>query len=713
MVSLRVSESMASMAPKAKRFRQSSAASIASTSVFDEHEGTDSEVRQGEKRHAKGVGTIPLQEGKHRNKRGSETLRSSSVAPIGRLAVTPAPRAFELLARQPTSLIDMTPAERNAVVVTAVVDASGTEHVLSRFGDDVWDLSPEIPAKNKYAKCKKIRWPSDVPRALVDDAKAAVYCALRQNKPGVSWSASTAASVGSYAAVTLRYLALQSIETFSQVRSLHVTDYIADLNEYITASSIQNRLSILDAVRSFEAEMIYPLPEHPYAKRAIWGWNLRGGQANDPCGRTGRTPVIPPSIQKSLWMHCEAMLADAEAALGARDAGELAPTSDRLMAIRNAVLYQLQITSGMRNSEAAGVTNDCWRDERRTLHDGRVVFLHWVRTKEVKTSGGMEMDYLVPGELIASLKILQRVAKPLQQRLADEALWLQDVLASAANDAGHLSNGMTISETVQRLNHVREIGQHMLLGISTMASDHLGSGSRVEVIGSYTCVMALSRLTKSARLNWDIGNHQCRRTFAWNVANSRLGRMGLVFIKWQFKHASISWTQLYAANPRQDQALYQEFGDAMWESKVELLASWHEADVRLSGGAGKKLMQTRATPVRNFNQLLRATADSVNLRSTGHAWCMSGTQGCQGQGLYDPTMCGGCSQAVIDDSQASRWQMIHLDNLRLAAIADCGPAVEAKAKRAVELSTRVLVDLGVALPTSEQAKSYEDRSMSA
>jgi hypothetical protein len=70
-------------------------------------------------------------------------------------------------------------------------------------------------------------------------------------------------------------------------------------------------------------------------------------------------------------------------------------------------------------------------------------------------------------------------------------------------------------------------------------------------------------------------------------------------------------------------------------------------------------------------------------------------------------MCGGCSQAVIDSDQASTWQMIHLENLRLAAITDCGPAVAQKAQRAVERSTQVLTDLGVPLPTREQAEAYE------
>jgi hypothetical protein len=69
-------------------------------------------------------------------------------------------------------------------------------------------------------------------------------------------------------------------------------------------------------------------------------------------------------------------------------------------------------------------------------------------------------------------------------------------------------------------------------------------------------------------------------------------------------------------------------------------------------------------------------------------------------------MCGGCSQAIIDKEQAPAWQMIHLDNLRLAAIADCGPAVTEKARRAVARSTEVLNDLGVPLPTEDQADAY-------
>ncbi|WP_231680808.1 tyrosine-type recombinase/integrase [Ralstonia pseudosolanacearum] len=603
----------------------------------------------------------------------------------------------------------MTLEQRNKVVVTAVADDAGGEHVLSHFGDSVWDLSPEIAAKNRSARDNRINWPSDVPQALVDDAKAAVYCALRQGRFGRSYSASSAVTVGVKCKPTLRFLASLGVTTFSGVRSLYVADLIASFNDSLSPREKSQRLTVLDLVWSFEHEMLRPLPEHPFAGKSLNEVVGGNDDQDDPAGRTGKTPVIPPSVQRTLWEHCEAVLREAESVFTARDAGEIEATSNQLLALRDAALYQLQITSGMRNSESTGVTSGCWRCEERTVPSGRKTTFHWVKTIEVKTTGGREVDFLVPPEIFHSLEILQRYAEPLQRRLSDEARWLEGLLGAGdeAISDGTLTNGMKPVDAIQRLNHVREIAKHMLLTLSQTESDHRGSGSRVEVMSSRTCVIALKRLALAAGSDWNAANHQCRRTFAWNVANSRLGRMGLVFIKWQLKHASISWTQLYAANPRQDQALYEEFAQAMYESKVALIESWNNFDARLSGVAGKKLMQTRATPARNVSELLAATAESTTLRSTGHAWCMSGTRVCHGQGVYDPTMCGGgCSQALIDESQGARWQMIHLDNLRLAAITDCGPAIKLKAQRAIETSNQVLADLGVPLPTREQARAY-------
>lgn len=217
------------------------------------------------------------------------------------------------------------------------------------------------------------------------------------------------------------------------------------------------------------------------------------------------------------------------------------------------------------------------------------------------------------------------------------------------------------------------------------------------------CLGALRRLAKIAGVSWRISNHQCRRTFAWTVANSRLGRSGLVFLRWQLKHASVSWTQLYASNPRQDSALYEEMWSEFVEAQAEVFETWFDQDTALAGGAGAKIMETRAIPVDNRRALLLHTAESVTIRSTGHSWCLAAQQGCVGEGIYEATLCTDCSAGVIDQSHVDMWQRIHLDNLELGKVKDCGPSVLQRAKRDIARSRRTLERLRVPIPGQEGA----------
>ncbi|MGF6634074.1 hypothetical protein OKW39_001225 [Paraburkholderia sp. MM6662-R1] len=594
----------------------------------------------------------------------------------------------------------MSQAERDLVVVTAVADGLGKEYQVSRFADPIWVLSSESKAKNRKASQHRVIWPTDAPKSLVDDAKAALYCALRRGPLGKPWSGSSVSRTGKGLGVLLRHLTSPGICYFSQVRALHMSDYITDLKRRLAPTTIRLQLEIIDLVWHFPMEVFYPLPEHPWSGETLpgaCGCNVNDGSS---AARTSKTPVIPRSVQQALFAYCEAGLDNAEALFQARDAERISAQSSELTEVRDVVLYLTQITSGMRNSESTCVTNDCWRSEVV-----RGVTFHWVRTYEAKTGKGF-VEYLVPPETVRALTILQRYAAPLQARLAAEARWLRTQLRRVSDETGVLENGMTVADAVERLNHIREIRHHMFLGLDKRRTDHLGSGSRVEVMSVEACNAQLKSLAVSAGVDWPLANHQCRRTFAYNVANSRLGRMGLVFVMWQLKHSSMSWSELYASNPHQDVALYRELEDERIEARLELMEGWMQSDAPLSGGAGRKIMQTRATPVRSINDLLLHTAEAVDIRSTGHAWCLSGTEGCHGQGVYDPAMCGRCSHGVIDRDQATTWQMIHLDNLRLAAITDCGPAVVQKAQRAIRRSESVLSDLCVPLPSAAQAAAY-------
>ncbi|MDE2369692.1 MAG: integrase [Burkholderiales bacterium] len=615
------------------------------------------------------------------------------------------PRAHELLARQPLSLAGLSSIERDRIVVTAVCDADGNEHPLTHFGDMVWDMAPDIDVKNLSSFNCRITWARDVPKALTDDAKAVLYCALRRGRQDRKpWSGSAVLRTGRDSALLLRHIASLGIKNFGQIRALHMSDHIAELRRRLKPKSVCNRLTVIDLVWHFPLEVGFPLPQDPWSGQSLpqaCGCNDDDG---GPSGRTGKTPVIPRAIQRQIFEHCEAQLAEAGELLRARDAGKISAGAYALTAVRDAVLFLLQITSGMRNSESTGTTNNCWRSE---IKDG--IAYHWVRTNVIKGGRGL-LDFLIPPEAISSLEFLQKYAMPLQARLASEARWLEKVLAEAPAgcEGGHrLSNGLTTAEVVLRLNRVREIGTCLFLCISKSGvSDHMGNGERVDVMTAASCNNQLKALARAAGTDWKLANHQCRRTFSYNVANSRLGRMGLVFLKWQLKHASLSWTQLYASNPYQDHSLYREMEDEQIQARIDLMEGWLQPGAPLSGGAGKKLMQTRAVPVKDINDLVGHTAEAVDIRSTGHAWCLSGTRGCNGQGVYDPSMCGGCSQAVIDADQGETWQMIHMDNLRLAAIADCGDAVSQKAERSIRRSEQVLRDLGVPVPSQAQADAY-------
>lgn len=611
-------------------------------------------------------------------------------------------RAIELLGKRPLTLNGLCQAERDAIVITAIADDNGGEHALSVFGDPVWDLTPESDVKNRRASDKTIVWPDDVPEALVNDAKAALYRALRRGGlSGRPWAAAGVAKAGQGAALVMKHFAALGLRSFSEVRALHISDYIADLRRRLVPESVRSRLELMNVLWTYPEELFFPMHENPWAGRTFHAACGCNEADEGPVGRTGKTPLIPRPVQRALFSYCESRLDDADELLRARDAGQIALRNPKIVAIRDSVLYLLQVTSGMRNSESTAITNNCWRTEIR-----QGVPFHWVRTREFKSTGGKFVDFLVPPEAIRALEILQRHARPMQRRLSDEIDWLQQALARGTDKNGTLENGMTRIAAVKRLNYAREIGDHLFLCWSRAAPDHLGLRSCVDVMSANVCGRQLRQLAIAAGVEWKPANHQCRRTFSFNVANSRLGRMGLVFLKWQLKHASLSWTQLYASNPYQDHALYREFEDEMLEARVELLEGWAQPDAKLSGGAGKKLMRTRATAARDLGQLLRLTAEGVELRSTGHAWCISGTRGCGGQGVYDPAMCAPCSQAIIDKDMATSWQMIHLDNLRLAAIADCGPAVKQKADRAIAHSVTVLQDLGVAMPDEAQSLSY-------
>jgi site-specific recombinase XerC len=454
----------------------------------------------------------------------------------------------------------------------------------------------------------------------------------------------------------MRWLTALNIKRFDQVKPIHVVNYVHYTKSRLTrnAGSVYDSLRILDFLWVFRNDTSSPLAACPWGDSSLWRVSGLAKQVGGT--ETGKTPIIPPDVQAKVFNYCEEILAAAPRILNERDAGSLGLRNPALIRIRDAALYVLSITSGMRNEEAIGVETGSWRSEVR---DG--IEFHWVATTEHKTGKG-RVEFLIPELTVKVLDLMSRYAKPLQEKLALEIAEME-----CNPTPQDLVNRML------RLAKAKRDAQKLFL--CTSRSGHSEStGYHVDALSNGGSKVSFRRLAEAAGTDWQLAPHQCRRTYARNVVESRMGRSSLVFLKWQFKHSSMSMTQLYASNPMQDASLFDEVLEEMTDFKVDLIESWL-GDQALSGGAGREIQKARAITLKSRTALLAETAAQVHIRATGHGWCLAQEKGCGGAGLYEATRCVGCKNGVIDESFAEIWKGIYAQQTELLTIDDAGPAV--------------------------------------
>lgn len=598
-------------------------------------------------------------------------------------------KAFDLLAAQPITAAGLTAEERDNIVISAVADAQGNEHVLSHFGDARWDLRPFYHQSNVSACHKFIDWPEDCPLAMVRDCKAVLYAWFKRGLPGTKppvargiFSAALASAIP-----VMRWLKQLGVERFDQVQPIHVSNFyhFSKVELGLRPMTVYNRLRIFDLLWQFRNETLCPLGQSPWGKSNLSRFtNIRKEAIADAKGgRVGRTAIIPQDVQTTVFNYCESVLKQAPEILRNRHTLKLAERDAQQIRVRDAVLYILSITSGMRNEEAIGVESGGWRKE---IRDG--VEFYWVTTVEHKTLKG-KVEYLVPALTIDALEIARQYATPLQLKLTAEIKLLK---------AG--STDMPEPERLVRLEKAKRDSNKLFLCLTG------NTNSRIEAMSGSASTSAFKRLAEAAGVSWGLRPHQCRRTYARTIVESRMGRSSLVFLKWQFKHSSISMTQLYASNPLQDAAIFDEILQEMTYFKMDLIDSWLE-DRPLTGGAGREISRLRAIPIDNRSDLLAQTAAQVHIRATGHGWCLAEEKGCGGAGLYEATRCAGCKSGVIDETFLATWRGIFDQQKELLAIADAGPAVQQRALRELRIASQVMKELGVEVDEGTSQREVE------
>jgi integrase len=591
-------------------------------------------------------------------------------------------KAYDLLAAQPVSVKDLPDRVRADIVISAVTDMNGVNHTLSTFGEAIWNFRPYFEQSNVADGQKYIPWPKDCTYDLVNDCKSVLYAWFKRGLPGSKPPVAMGVCQSAIASAIplMRWLMSLNVHRFDQVKPIHVANYVHHIKARLVrnAHSVYDSLRILDFLWVFRDETSFPLANCPWGTSSLW--RVSGLAKQVGRNEVGKTSIIPPEIQAQVFNYCEKILENAPEILNQRDAGRLGLRNPALVSIRDAALYVLSITSGMRNEEAIGVESGSWRSE---IRDG--VEYHWVATTEHKTGKG-KVEFLIPELTVSVLELMSRYVQPLQEQLMREIEELE-----------HQSNPRDVTDRLLQIAKAKRNANKLFLCTSKSGQKE-STNYHVDALTNGASNDAFRRLAKAAGTSWLLTPHQCRRTYARNIVESRMGRTSLVFLKWQFKHSSMSMTQLYASNPMQDASLFDEVLAEMTDFKVDLIESWL-GDQPLSGGAGRAIKRVHAIALESRHALLAETASYVHIRATGHGWCLAQEKGCGGAGLYEATRCVDCKNAVIDASFADVWQGLYQQQRELLAIDDAGPAVRQRAERDVQWARQVMTDLGM-LPES-------------
>lgn len=601
-------------------------------------------------------------------------------------------KAYDVLIAQPITAKGLSAAERDAIVISAIVNEQGETLVLSKLGDPQWDLRPFFDQANVDEYFKFINWDVSLPQALIDDCKAVTYAwfkrGMPRSKPPIARGITTlaVASVMPF----MRWLKDLGVERFSDVRPIHISNYVHyckhDLK--LRPLPLYGRLRIIDFLWVFAADMLFPLQSYPWGNSTLWRicgiGKMKGIDAANK--NVGRTDIIPSDELAKIFNYCEVVVQGMKSELAINGIG-YNPSDDQLsLRCRDAVLFIVSITSGMRNDEAIGIEVGAWR---RVVKEG--VLYCWVSTIEHKTGKG-RVEYLVPELTLSALEALAKYSVTIRKELEQEIRLLAKI--TNPDDPEHLL----------RLEKARRDSKKLFLARHTPGRRL--QDQYVEALSGQASNAAFDRIAKAAGSDWPLRTHQCRRTYARCFVESRMGRTSLIYLKWQFKHSSMSMTQLYASNPQQDLTLFDEIFQQMTEFKIDLIESWLD-DQPLAGGAGEKIVELRAIPIKDRAALLAQTAPHANIRATGHGWCIATERGCGGAGLYEATRCPGCKNSVIDEVFASTWQDIYIQQRELIKIEDAGPAVRQRAERDLQVALDVITSLGLS-PVEEMEEAAND-----
>jgi hypothetical protein len=566
--------------------------------------------------------------------------------------------------------------------VISFVQHDSKRRVLSRYSDPVWDLSPYFRTANTPRSETLIRW-AKLPQGFVPAVKLILYRYWMVGRPGGIRPTAKSVVLRFYAiARFLRWVSTLGAQHLADISPLHCMGWVQHCRERNLAPRSQKAgYMAVETLYTFRDHTGDALRGHPWPESSAR--RLAGIAALDHTSPS--TKLIPPPVVERLFQGALALIDRADAILDRRDSRTGAVYDPELLLLRSACYVILGLTSGCRNHELSSIEVGAIR---KTTHDGEVFC--WLQGHSLKTHSGAT-EWMVPEIAARCVQILERWAAPLRAELCRQLAWIDRRLSSMTHDTAEQTALLTQQQKLKADRHRLFLGRSNSTGVGCLC---------------------LSRWNKYMRsfavhvgVDWALATHQCRRTFAANVANHVLG--DLIYLKHHYKHWSIDMTALYALNTQQELELFDEVLQAVREKKIRIIEHWLDDDCMVIGGAatGVKAFKAkyRLETVATRKKLAEDTSDLVNIRATGHGWCLASDAGCGGQGLYEPTRCLDCRNGVIDSSHVPVWRNILVQQRELlVSAADCGPSGSRRIQRDLAHAEKVLGDLGI---TTEGGKA--------
>lgn len=595
---------------------------------------------------------------------------------------------------------------RDDIVVTTVVGVDGRQHALSLYGHMIWYFYPYFPHAARAKTEKLIDWSKTPNEWLPCLKEAASLLMTRVPEGGVRLDPAgipkRLVTMNAFA----KWGSLHGIRNFSEVTAFSLSAYLQELaSNGAQDRTVNHHRAVLERFALISSKSEFGIPEHAMPGLGTYT------PIPDHDAREKRTKCVPVREAKELFQAALEVLEEADSILDLRDKidsswlrkaltmtrkewGEkykrmfvvqagfqnVLEYESALIDIRTSCYIVLAMTTGCRVHELGDIRTGCVYQQ--TIEGNT----YWWLKSWTRKIGEKPTRWLAPPIAKTASVILERHSEPLRSKILSEMVEMKRLYSSQEL----LPEQRAI--VAMELLELRRNANRLFL------SESLNGITSTDTKSHNKQIMAFIKRSKLS-IKMDVNTHSFRRTYAVLITNLNKGAsIDLVTLRDHFKHSNIQMSEWYASLSQADLQLLQLIDEEGVKFDREVVAHWLEPETSLTGGFGHRVKQWAGkyhspTIYKDHNEMIGCISEGINIRGTGHSWCISGMSGCGGRGLFEPTSCGTCEHGVIDDTQLLVWKEIRAQHTELISRKDIGPGGRERVHAALEAAEKILEKL--------------------